>query len=61
MASIGDEAQALQARLIALVDIDKKRVELAQKAIEMIVKASGKNWRVQATTDRRSVLEGGAD
>ena len=42
----------------ALVDIDPKRLELAQGVVEKIVKMSGHDWTVEASTDRRKVLTG---
>ncbi len=43
---------------IALVDIDQRRVELAQQIAERLVERSGKKWQVVATTERRDVLAG---
>ncbi len=42
----------------ALVDIDAERLELAHRVAELAVAHAGKNWRVEASTDRRRVLAG---
>src|SRR5213594_4198865 len=44
----------------ALVDIDPERLELARLIAERLVDLSGKEWSVEASTDRREVL-GGSD
>ena len=41
----------------ALVDIDPERIELARLIAERLVDLSGKQWTVEASTDRRDVLE----
>ena len=43
---------------IALVDIDARRVELAHEIAERLVQRSGKQWKVQSSTERREVLSG---
>jgi alpha-galactosidase len=43
---------------LALVDIDKRRLDLAGKSVQKIVQASGKKWKVQASTERRDLLRG---
>jgi len=40
----------------ALVDIDAQRLELAHQLAEKLIPLSGKNWTVQAATDRRRVM-----
>lgn len=41
----------------ALVDIDPERLELARLIAERLVDMSGKQWTVEASTERRDVLE----
>jgi alpha-galactosidase len=41
----------------ALVDIDPERLELARLIAERLVDLSGKQWQVEASTERRDVLE----
>ncbi len=48
--------EGLEQGVLALVDIDPKRLELAKKLVEMIIAKTGKNWQVIASTDRREVL-----
>ncbi len=48
--------EGLDQGVLALVDIDPKRLELAKKLVEMIIAKTGKNWQVIASTDRREVL-----
>ena len=43
---------------LALVDVDLKRLDLAERLCCRIVAASGRNWTVTATADRRQVLKG---
>src|SRR5258708_9777476 len=43
----------LEGGSFALVDIDSKRLELAHQVAELTIKAAGKPWSHQATTDRR--------
>ena len=49
---------ALDSGVFALVDIDAERLELAHRVTELAVAHAGKNWRVEASTDRRRVLAG---
>ena len=49
---------ALDTGTFALVDIDAERLELAHRVAELAVQHAGKNWRVEASTDRRDVLAG---
>lgn len=42
----------------ALVDIHAGRLELAHKMAEFLVAKSGRNWTIEASTDRRQVLPG---
>jgi alpha-galactosidase len=49
---------ALDSGVFALVDIDAERLELAHQVAELAVAHAGKNWRVEASTDRRRVLAG---
>jgi alpha-galactosidase len=43
---------------MAIVDIDKKRLSLAEKVGRNIIETMGAAWTLTATTDRRAVLEG---
>ncbi|HIC89651.1 MAG TPA: alpha-galactosidase [Anaerolineae bacterium] len=49
---------ALESGTFALVDIDERRLDLAQRIGEKIVERSGRNWHVEASTERRDVLTG---
>ncbi|GER90996.1 alpha-glucosidase/alpha-galactosidase [Dictyobacter vulcani] len=42
----------------ALVDIDASRLELAHQIAEKLVKHSGRNWKVESSTQRRDILPG---
>ncbi len=42
----------------ALVDIDAERLDLARQIAERLVQATGKDWHVEASTDRLDVLRG---
>ena len=42
----------------ALVDVDGERLELAHRLGEKLVDTSGRDWTVEATTDRQRVLAG---
>jgi alpha-galactosidase len=44
--------------VFALVDIDGERLDLARRIAERLVELSGKEWSVEASTDRMEVLEG---
>ena len=48
----------LESGTFALVDIDATRLELARKIAERLVELSGKQWKVEASTQRRDVLPG---
>jgi alpha-galactosidase len=48
----------LDAGSFALVDIDPTRLELARQIAERLVELSGKDWTVEASTDRMEVLRG---
>lgn len=44
---------------IALVDIDARRLDLAEKMVQRVIEAMGRTkWTVSASTDRREVLAG---
>ena len=43
---------------LALVDVDLKRLDLAEKLCRKVVETTGKDWTVTATADRRKVLKG---
>lgn len=49
---------ALEEGVIALVDIDATRLELAQQIAEKAISVTGRRWRVEASTDRNQVLPG---
>ncbi|MGO9413288.1 MAG: alpha-galactosidase [Spirochaetia bacterium] len=42
----------------ALVDIDAERLDLAKRVGEKMASVSGRDWRVEATRDRRAALAG---
>ena len=48
----------LESGTFALVDIHQGRLELAQQMAEFLVQQSGRNWTVEASTDRRKMLPG---
>src|SRR5690348_548578 len=52
------QIEGLDEGTIALVDIDARRLELAHQIAELLVAKSGKNWRVESSTERREVLAG---
>lgn len=47
----------LKRGVFALVDIDAERLELAHAMGEHLIALTGRRWRVEASTDRREVLE----
>jgi alpha-galactosidase len=49
-------APGLDAGVFALVDIDARRLELAHQIGEKVVALSGKNWAVEASTERQDLL-----
>ncbi|MCR4408550.1 MAG: alpha-galactosidase [Anaerolineae bacterium] len=49
---------ALKRGTFALVDIDAKRLELAHQMAEFLITHSGRDWTVEASTDRTKVLAG---
>jgi alpha-galactosidase len=49
---------ALEGGTFGLVDIHTGRLELAQKACEKLITESGRNWKVEASLDRRDILPG---
>ncbi len=52
--------QGLDRGTFALVDVDAGRLDVARRIGERLVAASGKDWKVLASTDRADVL-GGSD
>ncbi len=50
--------EGLDAGVFALVDVDETRLELARGIAERLVALSGKDWSVQASTDRADVIAG---
>jgi len=49
---------ALESGTFALVDIDGQRLELAHQMAEFLIERSGRNWQVEANSDRTAVLAG---
>ena len=49
---------ALESGRFALVDIHAGRLELAHRASEKLIAESGRNWTVEASLDRRTMLPG---
>lgn len=49
---------AFESGIFALVDIDPVRLELAHQIAEHLIRLAGKDWRVEASTDRARVLPG---
>ena len=50
--------EGLDDGVFALVDIDARRLDLAKRIAERLVELSGKNWRIEASTNRLDVLQG---
>ena len=48
----------LESGTFALVDIDAGRLELAHQIAEKLIAATGRNWNVEASTDRTNVMTG---
>ena len=48
---------ALESGTFALVDIDAQRLELAHQMAEFLIEKSGRDWTVEASTDRTQVLD----
>jgi alpha-galactosidase len=48
----------LETGTFGLVDIDPERLELAHQITEKVVALSGRNWKVEASTNRLDVLPG---
>ncbi|MBL8131852.1 MAG: alpha-galactosidase [Anaerolineae bacterium] len=48
----------LDAGTFALVDIDGERLELAHHIAEKLIAATGRNWSVEASTERTQVIAG---
>jgi alpha-galactosidase len=51
-------ADGLERGTFALVDIDAQRLELAHAIAEKLIIKSGRDWEVEATSDRGAVLPG---
>src|SRR5690349_12889292 len=49
---------ALEEGVFALVDIDAERLELAHKIAEKAIALTGRNWTVEASTNRADLLKG---
>src|SRR5207249_741195 len=45
-------------RIDALIDVDGARLDLSRQIAEMLVRASGKGWRVTTSTEREELLPG---
>ena len=52
------QIEGLDEGCFALVDIDARRLELAQQIAERLIAMSGKPWRVRTSTSRRDLLAG---
>jgi len=52
------QIEGLDEGVAALVDIDGKRLDLSARVIQRVNDLLGKQWRVEASTDRRKVLKG---
>jgi alpha-galactosidase len=50
--------KGLDEGIIALVDIDAPRLQLAHQIAEKLIEMSGKRWTVRSSTNRRDVLPG---
>ena len=48
----------LETGTFALVDIDEGRLEVAHQMAEWLVEKSGRDWSIEASTDRTKVLKG---
>ena len=48
----------LETGTFALVDIDEGRLEVAHNMAEWLIEKSGRNWQVEASTDRTKLLPG---
>lgn len=48
----------LECGTFALVDIDAERLELAHQIADKLIGATGRNWTVEASTDRTKVISG---
>lgn len=46
----------LESGTFALVDIDPARLELSRQIAEKLIAVTGRNWRVEASTDRTKVM-----
>ncbi|RKP49909.1 alpha-galactosidase [Cohnella endophytica] len=44
--------------IFALIDVDSRRLELSLKLVRRLIELSGKNWTVEASTNRREMLKG---
>lgn len=48
----------LESGTFALVDIDAERLELAHQIADKLIEATGRDWTIEASTDRASVIAG---
>src|SRR5215207_8679778 len=48
----------LESGTFALVDIDPARLELAHQIADKLIEATGRNWNIEASTDRTKVIAG---
>lgn len=48
----------LESGTFALVDIDAQRLELAHQIAEKLISVTGRNWTIEASTDRAKVISG---
>jgi len=49
---------ALRHGTFALVDIDSQRLELAHRMVERLIEQTGKDWTVEASTQRSQIIAG---
>jgi alpha-galactosidase len=49
---------ALERGVFALVDVDAERLELAHRMAEFLIARNGRDWTIEASTDRTRVLAG---
>lgn len=50
--------EGLNEGIIALVDIDKKRLQLAHQLVEKVIQLTGKKWKVISSVNRRDIIAG---
>lgn len=50
--------EALEEAVVALIDIDARRLHLVHRLVERMVEARGRKWVVESSTDRKQLLAG---